>query len=382
MHAVALNEETRNAIADEAWAVAEKIRPSAAELDARGAYPEEHLDALAEAGLAGLLISPENGGRGGDLTSLALACEAVGWANGSTALCYLMHLCGTATIGAKATPEQAKDWLEPAAAGEKLATLAFSERATGAHFYLPEITARKANGSLVLSGRKTFVTSGGHADLYPVLVNASGEPGLDVLVVTAEDRGVSFTGTWDGIGMTGNSSIEMVLDDVEIPADRLVGAEGDGQELVFNVVAPTFLIGLAALNVGIARAALGDTVEHVKGRRNAGGVLAELPTVQTQVAEMSLATQRARSLVLTAARAADAGDPAALPLVMQSKIGATEAAIDVTARAMEACGGIAYSRRLPIERYWRDGRAGSVMAPTNEILKQWVGKLATGLPLF
>ena len=138
----------------------------------------------------------------------------------------------------------------------------------------------------------------------------------------------------------------------------------------------------AALNVGIAQAALDDTVEHVKGRKNAGGVLAELPTVQTQIAEMSLETEQARALVLTAARAADAGDPAALPLVMQAKIGATEAAIDVTARAMEACGGLAYSRRLPIERYWRDGRAGSVMAPTNEVLKQWVGKLATGLPLF
>jgi|SRR2546421_5217697 len=379
---MALTEESRNAIADEAWAVAEKIRPSAAELDARGAYPGEHLDALAQAGLAGLLIAQDRGGRGGDLTSLALVSEAVGWAHGSTGLCFLMHLCGTATIAAKATPDQAKEWLEPAAAGDLLATLAFSERASGAHFYMPEIKARRSNGSFTLSGRKSFVTSGGHADLYPVLVNASGEAGLDVLVVIADDEGVSFTGTWEGVGMTGNSSIEMVLDDVEIPADRLVGAEGDGQELVFNVVAPNFLMGLAALNVGIAQAALDDTVEHVKVRKNAGGVLAELPTVQTQIAEMTLETEKARALVLTAARAADAGDPAALPLVMQSKIAATEAAIDVTARAMEACGGLAYSRRLPIERYWRDGRAGSVMAPTNEVLKQWVGKLATGLPLF
>ena len=172
-----------------------------------------------------------------------------------------------------------------------------------------------------------------------------------------------------------------MLGGVEIPGDRIVGAEGDGQELVFNVVAPTFLIGLAAVNVGIAQAALDDTIQHVKTRKNAGGVLAELPTVQTEIAEMTIAVEGARALVMTAARAADAGDPAALPLVMQSKIGATETAIDVTGRAMEACGGLAYSKRLDIERYWRDGRAGSVMAPTNEVLKQWVGKLQTGLPL-
>jgi alkylation response protein AidB-like acyl-CoA dehydrogenase len=379
---VALTDDARKTIADQAWAVAEKMKPSAASLDANRTYPDDHLDALAGAGLMGLLVSPEHGGLGGDLTSLALVCEAVGWANGSTGLVYLMHLCGTATIQALATPEQAQEWLVPAATGDTLATLAFSERASGAHFYMPEIKAEKSNGGYVLNGKKTFVTSGGYADLYPVLVNASGGEGLDVLVVHGADKGTSFTGAWEGIGMTGNSSIEMGLDGVELPADRLVGAEGDGQELVFNVVAPTFLIGLAAVNVGIAQAALDDTIEHVKTRRNAGGILAELPTVQTELAEMTIAVEQARALVITAARAADAGDPAALPLVMQSKIGATEAAIDVTGRAMEACGGLAYSKRLDIERYWRDGRAGSVMAPTNEVLKQWVGKLQTGLPLF
>jgi alkylation response protein AidB-like acyl-CoA dehydrogenase len=379
---VALTDEARKTIADSAWAVAEKMRPSAASLDANRTYPDDHLDALAGAGLMGLLVSPENAGLGSDLTTLALVCEAVGWANGSTGLVYLMHLCGTATIQALATPEQAQEWLVPAGTGETLATLAFSERASGAHFYMPEIKAEKSNGGYVLNGKKTFVTSGGYADLYPVLVNASGGEGLDVLVVHGADKGVSFTGAWEGIGMTGNSSIEMGLEGVELPAGRLVGAEGDGQELVFNVVAPTFLIGLAAVNVGIAQAALDDTIEHVKTRRNAGGVLAELPTVQTEIAEMTIAVEQARALVMTAAKAADAGDAAALPLVMQSKIGATEAAIDVTGRAMEACGGLAYSKRLDIERYWRDGRAGSVMAPTNEVLKQWVGKLQTGLPLF
>lgn len=377
-----LSTEARQALADQAWEIAEKLRLTASDLDADRAYPEDHLVALADAGLTGLLVAKELGGKGGDLTTLAQVTEAVGWAAGSTGLTFLMHLCGTAVIGAKANPAQAKQWLTPAAAGDMLATLAFSERASGAHFYMPEITAQAADGGFTLSGTKSFVTSGGYADLYPVLVNASGEPGLDVLVVTADDAGVSFEGTWEGIGMTGNSSVAMKLDNVFIPADRIIGAEGAGQELVFNVVAPNFLIGLAGINIGIAQAALEDTTDHVKTRKNAGGVLAELPTVQTQIAEMTLVVEQARALLLTAAKAADAGDEAALPLVMQAKIAATEAAIEVTGAAMEACGGLAYSKRLAIERYWRDGRAGSVMAPTNEVLKQWVGKLACGLPLF
>lgn len=374
---------TRSLFMGKAAEVASEIRPTAATIDAERRFPEEHFRALSRAGLTGILIPEDHGGQGGDLTGLALACEAIGGACASTALCFLMHACGTAVIAAKATPEQAQRWLVPAARGETLATLAFSERATGAHFYSPEITARRRDGELVLSGRKSFVTSGGHAYLYPVLVNASGDPGLDVLVVTPDLAGVSFQGEWDGIGMAGNSSIEMVLDDVVLPADRLIGKEGDGQELVFDVVAPTFLIGLAAANVGIAQAALDAAAVHARERRHASGQsLAEVPAIQTHLADASVRTQSARHLTLAAAEAADAGEDAALPLVMQAKIGATEAAIEVTNLAMQVCGGQGYTGRLPVERHWRDARAGAVMAPTNEVLKEWVGKLLTGLPLF
>ena len=243
------------------------LRGKAEEVDRKRRYPKEGLAALGKAGLMGALVPEGLGGLGGTLTDLAQTCEALGWGCASTAMCFLMHASGTAVIGAKANAEQAKAWLTPAAKGKAVATLAFSERGTGAHFYAPEISAATKNGSFVLSGRKSFVTSGGHASLYPVLVNASGAPGLDVIVVTPDLDGVAFEGTWDGIGMAGNSSIAMTLDDVEVPRGNLVGEEGDGQNLVFDVVAPTFLIGLAGVNVGIAQAALESTVEHAKSRR-------------------------------------------------------------------------------------------------------------------
>jgi alkylation response protein AidB-like acyl-CoA dehydrogenase len=294
-----------------------------------------------------------------------------------------MHSCGAALIASKANAEQGERWLRPAATGTGLATLAFSERGTGAHFYAPELTAEKRNGGFAVSGRKSFVTNGGHAAVYPILVNASGKPGLDVLLVSPDLAGVDFEGQWDGIGMAGNSSIAMQLADVELSPDRLLGQEGDGQELVFNVVAPHFLVGLAAVNVGIAQAAVDATVEHVKSRRYVTGqTLAEIPNTQRSLAEMNIATESARRLTTTAARAGDDGDPSALVLIIEAKIAATEAAMAVTVGAMQVTGAQGYTRRLPIERFWRDAHAGSVMAPTNDVLKEWVGKLLTGLPLF
>ena len=370
------------AVTDQSAEIAGQLAETAAEIDRERRFPEDHFEILAKAGLTGLLVPEPLGGLGGNLQTLAVVCEDIGAASASTGLCFLMHACGTSVIASKATPDQAQRWLQPAAAGEMLATLAFSERATGAHFYAPEISAQKSNGSFVLNGKKSFVTNGGHAGLYPVLVNASGDPGLDIMVVTPDLGGVSFAGEWDGVGMAGNSSIQLILDNVEVPGENLLGNEGDGLGMVFGVV-PPFLVGLAGVNVGIAQAALDAAVEHAKNRKHLSGqTLVEVPIIQEYLAEMSLETEKARVLVARAARAADAGEESATLLVFLAKIAATEAAIEVTNKAMQVCGGQGYTRSLPLERYWRDARAGAVMAPTNEVLKEWVGKLLAGLPLF
>lgn len=363
--------------------LATELSVSAPDIDRERRFPDDHFAALARSGLLGLMVPEAYGGRGGNLSALAAVCEPIGAASGSTGLCFLMHCCGSALIASKATALQGDRWLRAAATGAGLATLAFSERGTGAHFYSPELKATQYDGGFIVNGRKSFVTNGGHAAVYPILVNASGEPGLDVLLVSPDLPGVSFDGQWDGIGMTGNSSVAMQLDDVHLPADRLLGHEGDGQDLVFNVVAPHFLVGLAAVNVGIAQAAIDAAVEHVKTRRYATGQsLSEIPNTQRSLAEMNIATEAARRLTIAAAAAGDSGDPAALILIIESKIAATEAAMHVTEMAMQVTGGQGYTRRLPVERFWRDSHAGSVMAPTNDVLKEWVGKLMAGLPLF
>jgi alkylation response protein AidB-like acyl-CoA dehydrogenase len=362
----------------------EVLAPNAAEIDRSRSFPRANFAALAERGLLGLLVPAGVGGSGGNLAPFAAILENLGRGCASTAMCYLMHGCATAVIAAKATPEQAERWLRPIAGGQLIGTLAFSERGTGAHFYNPEIQAH-FNGGHVLNGRKSFVTSGGHADLYLTLVKASpAAEGLDVVVVEKGATGLSFDGSWDGLGMAGNSSVRMVLDNVAVPLANAIGGEGAGADLVFGVVAPTFLIGVAAVNVGIAQAALDAAIRHATTRTYPpdGKSLATIQAIQFYLAEMKIATDAARALVQRAAELADAADPGALPAVIEAKIAASDAVIAVTNQAMQVGGGQGYSRGMSLERHLRDARASAVMAPTTEVLKEWLGKILCGLPLF
>jgi len=235
---------------------------------------------------------------------------------------------------------------------------------------------------VTITGRKSFVTSGGNANTYLVLVQGEAEGTADAYVVDGDDAAVSFDGAWAGLGMAGNASVAMELEGVRVTdADRIGGA-GAATELVFGVVAPFFLVGLSAANVGIASAAATAATGHAANRRYPdGSSLAEVQYVQHLIADMDLATRQARLLVQNAAALGDAGDESALVAIMEAKVASTEAAVAVTQKALEATGGQGYTLSLPIERHLRDARAGSVMAPTNAVLRNWIGKALAGLPV-
>ena len=362
-----------------AEAVREGIAAEAAAVDRERRFPAASLRALGEAGLLGLTVPREHGGAGGGLAALAESCEAVGGACASTGMTYLMHAVTAATV-AGGGGARAGELLRALAAG-RIGTLAFSERGTGAHFYAPELrAARDGDGRLRISGRKSFVTSGGHAGLYIVLVQ--GEEGVDCFALDGGAEGLSFDGRWEGLGMAGNSSVAMTLDDVVVGDDDRIGAPGAAGELVFGVVAPFFLVGLAAVNVGIAGAAAAAATAHAAARAYAdGSTLAEVQSVQHQLADLDIAVRQARLLVREAAALGDAGDAAALVAIMEAKVAATEAARAVTETALEVCGGQGYTPALPLERHLRDARAGAVMAPTNGVLRSWIGKALAGLPV-
>ena len=175
--------------------------------------------------------------------------------------------------------------------------------------------------------------------------------------------------------MRGNSSIAVEFEDVALDGDALIGEAGGGVGLVFGVVAPTFLVGLAAVNIGIAQAALSSAVEHAKSRRYPdGSALVEVATIQHALADMDIDVRAARTLLHAAAGLADTGDEGALVPLMEAKVLCTDAAARVTQGALEVCGGQGYTPALPIERHLRDARAGAVMAPTNGVLRTWSAK--------
>jgi isovaleryl-CoA dehydrogenase len=356
------------------------IAPGAAAIDRESRFPHAQLTALGQVGALGLLVPGEQGGAGAGLVALADACEAVGGACASTGMVFLMHSVTAATV-AGGGGELAPRLLEGMASGDVLGTLAFSERGTGAHFYAPELRAERRDGAVRVSGRKAFVTAGGHADVMLVLLQSEGE-GLDCYAVRKDAAGVRFEGSWDGLGMRGNSSIAVEFEEVALGADALIGEAGGAAALVFGVVAPTFLVGLAAVNIGIAQAALSAALEHSKARRYPDGVaLVEVATVQHTLADMDIDVRAARTLLQEAARLGDSGDEAALVALMESKVLCTDMAARVTQAALEVCGGQGYTPALSIERHLRDARAGAVMAPTNGVLRTWSAKAIAGIPV-
>ncbi len=203
------------------------------------------MEPLKDAGLGGLVVPEELGGLGHGLASVVRVAEILGRECPSTALCFGMHCVGSAVIAAKATAEQVEVFLDPVVRGEHVTTLALSEPGSGAHFWLPETTLARTESGFVVSGKKTFVTSGGHANSYvvsTVAADPSAPPGeFSCVVVPADARRLTWGEPWGGIGMRGNSSRTLELRDVALPPHALLGEEGEQMWYVFNVIAPFFL---------------------------------------------------------------------------------------------------------------------------------------------
>lgn len=368
-------------VLDRASEVAHEVAAPAAEaVDADARWPEASLRALQEAGLGGLVVPERDGGLGHGLAALAQVCEILGAACASTAMCFGMHGVGSAVIAAKATEEQQERYLEPIVAGRHLTTLTLSEPGTGSHFWLPQSELRRTDGGFVLSGTKTFVTSGAHADSYVVsAVDADATSPIgefSCVVVDAANPGLEWGPSWDGLGMRGNSSRSVELRGVQLPGAALLGEAGDQIWYVFNVIAPYFLMAMSGSYLGVAAGAFEDMRLHVTQRRYShdGSRLAEQPVIQHRVGELWAELERTRQLVHHAANGADRGEPWALPALASAKAEVAECATSVVNGAMTLVGGIGYREHGSLGRRLRDARAAHVMAPTTDQLRLWAGR--------
>lgn len=371
-----------------ARAVAREVTAAHAADDDRDArWPAETMHALADAGLLGLTAPQSVGGLDGGMRGLVAISEILAHESASAGLCFAMHCVGTAVIAAKATPEQTDTYLVPIARGEHITTLAASEPGSGVYFFYPETAIRRTADGYEISGTKSFVTNGSHADSYVVstapLAGESDEGQFNCVLVDRDRPGIVWMDAWNGFGMRSNDSRTMRLENVSLPPASLLGEVGDQLWYVFEVIAPYFLMAMAGTYLGVASAALDETLAHVGTRRYAhsGELLGASPIVSHRLGELWVQLESARQLVYSAAAKGDAGDDTALPSILGSKVAASNAAVTLANEAMTLCGGSAYRENARLARILRDARASHVMAPTTDMLQSWIGRVLLNLPL-
>jgi alkylation response protein AidB-like acyl-CoA dehydrogenase len=368
----------------------EAIAAEAGDVDRDGRFPAEAVAELAGSGLLGLGLPEHLGGLGGGPLEVVGAVEQVAGACASTGMVFVMHLVAAQTLLAGTDEEDdgpKGQALRAMARGDHLSTLAYSERGSRGHFWAQVSRARPSGDGVVIDADKTFATSAGQVASYVLATGAPGEQDplrTELYLVDGGAPGIEVAGRFDGLGLRGNASAPLRVRGLRVGADRRLGGPVSGFELMMTATLPHFALGSAACSVGIAQAALDAACAHATGaafEHLAGAALADVPGVRARLAQAYLRVREARALLPEAARHAAEGHQAAQLGVLAVKASAAEAAVEVTDLALRVGGGAAYSRRGPIERHFRDARAASVMAPTTDLLLDFLGKALTGREL-
>ncbi len=378
---------TNRKVIDRIREIADKtISPGASEHDRAGDWPGASLKALGDAGILGLTVPENLGGMGLGPSDFVAAVEEIAAACASTAMIFVMHICATETIKQSSLPQR-DSVLSDISAGRHLSTLAFSEKGSRSHFWAPVSQAAEQNGSHLLNCQKSYVTSAGHANSYVVSTRAVGATGMtetSLYYVEKDAPGFSVAGPWNGLGLRANASAPMKLEKARVSPDSLLSPPGEGFNVMMAVALPWFQLGASAVANGIGRAALDAAAGHLNAAKleHLDVTLSAQPEARARLASARVALDASRALTAEAARSVENPDDTTMLRVLEVKACASETALDVTDKAMRLCGGAGFSKQLPVERHFRDARAGSVMAPTTDALHDFIGKALLGLPLF
>ncbi|HTZ25405.1 MAG TPA: acyl-CoA dehydrogenase family protein [Streptosporangiaceae bacterium] len=363
----ALRESVR-ALADE------KIAPNAAKVDRFSEFPQEAYDALVKAELQAIHIPEGYGGAGGDAIATAIVIEEVARACASSSLIPAVNKLGTVPLLLAASEDVKQRYLPPVARGEAMFSYALSEPEAGSDAAAMKTRAVRDGDSYVLNGVKRWITNAGVSRFYTVMAvtdPAAGAGGISAFVVESGDQGFSFGAPEHKLGIKGSPTRELYFDNCVIPADRLIGEEGNGFRIALATLDHT-RITIAAQALGIAQGALDYAAGYVKERRQFGKPVAEFQGVQFMLADMAMKVEAARQLTYAAAARSEramSGEPAADLTFMSSacKCFASDAAMDVTTDAVQLLGGYGYVSDYPVERMMRDAKITQIYEGTNQI---------------
>jgi alkylation response protein AidB-like acyl-CoA dehydrogenase len=364
----------------------EVLAVHAVDVDDAARFPSEALEALAKSGLLGLFAPGQLGGGGQGARVFAAVVEELARGCPSTAMIYVMHVTASQAIAASISLESRDTLLREIAAGKHLTTLALSERGSRSQFWAPMSALEPRDGGYLVSAHKSWVTSARHADSYVASARRpdAASP-VDSVIYLLRPRAAEVRpkGVFQGLGLRGNDSAPVDIEGYRLGDRDLLTALGEGDKMMLDVVLPWFCIGTAAMANGISITAVEATAAHLRGAEfeHTGTQLRDLPTLRARLAEMSVRTEQARALLGYTVAELDSPSASTALFVLQSRLAALQAAIDVTDLGMKAGGGAAFSKQLPIERLFRDARAGWVMAPTVDHLHDFIGRALTGMAL-
>jgi alkylation response protein AidB-like acyl-CoA dehydrogenase len=348
----------------------ERLRPLADRTDEEARFNAEAFRDMAEMGLLGVIFPEEYGGMGGSYVLYAAAVEEIGRACASTGLSYAAHVSlGANPIKLFGTEEQKERYLAPLARGEYLGSWALTEPDAGSDAGGTKTTAEKADGGWVLNGSKKFITHGNLAGTVVVLAKgdpeAPGSKGITSFIVETNSQGFSVGKLEEKMGLRGSPTAELIFEDCFVPDENVTGEVGTGFRQALETL-DGGRISIAALSVGIARAAFEDALAYAKKRRQFGKAIGEFQAIQHKIADMGTEIEAARALTMTACRAKDAGERT-IRLSAMAKLFASEVALRACQQSFQIHGGYAFVKHYPAERYLRDVQLMTIGEGTSEI---------------
>ncbi len=374
--------EEQNLIREMVRSFAEtEVAPSAAERDENERFDRALMyDRLGELGLTGIVFPEEYGGAGADYISYAIAVEELSRVCGSTGVTLSAHLSLCANpIYMFGTEEQKQKFLVPLAKGEKCGGFGLTEPSAGSDAGGTKTTATREGNEWILNGSKIFITNAGEAETYVVLArsdkSAEKHRGISAFIVEKGTPGFSFGKKEKKMGIRSSPTMELVFENCHIPAENLLGQEGQG----FKVAMKTLdggRIGIAAQALGIAQGALDATLAYTKEREQFNKPIAAFQGVSFQLADMATQIEAARLLIYNAAYRASAGLSYSQESAM-AKLFASETAMRVTTQAVQLHGGYGYTREFPVERMMRDAKITEIYEGTSEVQRVVIGAALT-----
>lgn len=348
----------------------EEIRPRAIEIDKEAKFPLDIFKKLGELGILGIPFPEKYGGSGGDTLTYALAVEEIGRVCGSTGLSYAAAVSlGASPIYYFGTEDQKEKFLKPLAEGKALGSFGLTEPNAGSDAGGTETTAIEDGDYYIINGEKCFITNASYAKtLIITAVTGKDENGrklISSIIVPTDAEGVTITNNYDKMGVRGSDTAEIVLDQVRVPKENLLGEKHKGfKQFLYTLDGGRISIG--ALAVGIAQASLEKALAYAKERKQFGRSISKFQAIQFKLADMAMETELARNMVHKAAWLKDQNKPFTKEAAY-AKLFATETAFRAANQALQIHGGYGYMREYEVERYLRDAKLLEIGEGTSEI---------------